>query len=328
MGKNELKKLFFRKKLLPLILVLVVVLLLATGFMFANKKVHIAVDDSTMVISTLHSKPEDVLVQAGVKLGPKDEYRLSTAKLVNDTVISVQRAVPVTIAYQGKTEVVLTAKRTVGELAESLGVNKPDLKLIPSEQAKVEPNMHIQVVTLTEKVVESQVPERFTIIHQPDSTLEKGVERIVAEGEDGTKKVTSRLQFADGVEVSAQPISEVITEQPKPRIIHVGTRDTVETSRGAMRFSRVEMMEASAYLPTDGSAAGLTATGISARHGIVAVDPNVIPLGTEVYVQGYGVALAADVGGAIVGNRIDLCIEDYSEAMRFGRRSVKVYVLN
>ncbi len=328
MGKNQLKKLVFGKKLLPLILVLVVVLLLATGFMFANKKVQIAVDDSALVISTLHSKPEDVLVQAGVNLGPKDEYRLSTTKLVNDTIITVHRAVPVTVAYQGKTEVVLTAKRTIGEFAESMGVNRPDIKLIPSVEAKLEPNMHIQVVTLTEKIVESEVPERFTIIRSPDSTLEKGVERVIEEGQDGKKKVTLRLQFADGVEVGAQPVSEVITENPKPQIIHVGTRDMVETSRGSMRFSRMEIMEASAYLPTDGSPAGLTATGIAAGRGIVAVDPDVIPLGTRVYVPGYGVALAADVGGAIVGNKIDLCVEDYSEAMRFGRRSVKVYVLD
>lgn len=328
MGKSELKKLVFGKKLLPLILVLVVVLLLATGFMFANKKVHIAVDDSTLVISTLHSKPEDILVQAGVKLGSKDEYRLSTAKLTNGTVISVQRAVPVTIAYQGKSEIVLTAKRTVGEFAESMGMNRPDIKVVPNAQAAVEPNMHVQFVTLTEKIVENEVPEKFTIIRNPDATLEKGVERVVEEGQDGTKKVTLRLQFADGVEVGAQPVSEVILQQPKPQIINVGTRDTIETSRGSMRFSRVEMMEASAYLPTDGSPEGLTATGIKAGRGVVAVDPDVIPLGSKVYVPGYGVALAADVGGAIVGNKIDLCVEDYSEAMRFGRRSVKVYVLD
>ena len=86
-------------------------------------------------------------------------------------------------------------------------------------------------------------------------------------------------------------------------------------------------MEATAYLPTDGSVHGITATGIPARHGIVAVDPDVIPLGTRVYIPGYGMALAADVGGAIVGDKIDLCMEDYSEAMRFGRRAVKVYIL-
>jgi len=86
-------------------------------------------------------------------------------------------------------------------------------------------------------------------------------------------------------------------------------------------------MEATAYLPTDGSGDGITATGIPARKGIVAVDPAVIPLGTRVYVPGYGLGLAADTGGMIVGEKIDLCMEDYGEAWAFGRRMVKVYVL-
>ena len=86
-------------------------------------------------------------------------------------------------------------------------------------------------------------------------------------------------------------------------------------------------MEATAYLPTDGSAEGLTAMGIPATYGIVAVDPDVIPLGSRVYIPGYGEALAADTGGAIYGYRIDLCMESYDEAMDFGRRNVTVFVL-
>ena len=101
----------------------------------------------------------------------------------------------------------------------------------------------------------------------------------------------------------------------------------VETSRGALRYSRVMVMEASAYLPTDGSDSGITATGIFATHGIVAVDPDVIPLGTRVYVPGYGVALAADTGGMIEGDMIDLCMESYDACMEFGRRDVNVYIL-
>ena len=87
------------------------------------------------------------------------------------------------------------------------------------------------------------------------------------------------------------------------------------------------MMEASAYTPFDDGQSGITASGIPARRGIVAVDPRVIPLGTRVYVMGYGPALAADTGGAIKGAKIDLCIEDYNEAIRFGRRTVEVYIL-
>ena len=107
----------------------------------------------------------------------------------------------------------------------------------------------------------------------------------------------------------------------------MGTRDTVETSRGTIRFRRVEWMEATAYLPTDGNGQGITATGLRARHGIVAVDPRFIALGSRLYIPGYGLALAADTGGAIKGDKIDLCMEDESDAWNFGNQTVKVYIL-
>ena len=87
-------------------------------------------------------------------------------------------------------------------------------------------------------------------------------------------------------------------------------------------------MEATAYLPTDGGGDGVTATGIPAQWGIVAVDPDVIPLGTRLYIPGYGEALAADTGGAIEGSKIDLCMESYDERMDFGRRTITVHVLS
>ncbi len=96
---------------------------------------------------------------------------------------------------------------------------------------------------------------------------------------------------------------------------------------GIGNYSDAMIMEATAYLPTDGSPQGLTASGIPAQRGIAAVDPDVIPLGTRLYIPGYGEALAADTGGAIIGNKIDLCMEDYGECMEFGRRDITVYVL-
>ena len=92
-------------------------------------------------------------------------------------------------------------------------------------------------------------------------------------------------------------------------------------------YVAVMTMEATAYLPSDGDGYGITATGIPATYGVAAVDPAVIPLGSRLYIPGYGEAIAADTGGAIYGYRIDLCMESYSEAMNFGRRDVTVYVL-
>ena len=72
---------------------------------------------------------------------------------------------------------------------------------------------------------------------------------------------------------------------------------------------------------------GITATGLRARKGIVAVDPRVIPLGTRLYVPGYGEALAADTGGWIKDQRIDLCFETLEECYRFGRRKIRIYLV-
>lgn len=72
---------------------------------------------------------------------------------------------------------------------------------------------------------------------------------------------------------------------------------------------------------------GITAIGLRARKGIVAVDPKVIPLGTKLYIPGYGEALAADTGGRIKGSRIDLCFESLEECFRFGIRKIKIYLV-
>ncbi len=88
-------------------------------------------------------------------------------------------------------------------------------------------------------------------------------------------------------------------------------------------------MVATAYYAGGGglNGNGITATGFRARKGIVAVDPSVIPLGTVIYIEGYGQALAADTGGWIKGNRIDLCYDSLDECYRYGRRKIYVYLV-
>ncbi len=88
-------------------------------------------------------------------------------------------------------------------------------------------------------------------------------------------------------------------------------------------------MVATAYFSGGGglSGNGITAVGLRVRKGIVAVDPRVIPLGTKLYIPGYGEALAADTGGWVKGNRIDLAFDSLEECYRFGRRKLKVYLV-
>jgi 3D (Asp-Asp-Asp) domain-containing protein len=86
-------------------------------------------------------------------------------------------------------------------------------------------------------------------------------------------------------------------------------------------------MVATAYSAACAGCSGLTASGRPAGLGVVAVDPRFIPLGTHLFIPGYGHAFAGDTGGAIHGNRIDLGFNSERDAMTFGRRPVVVYVL-
>ena len=310
-----------------LIAALLVLSLVVTGFVWAYKQVDVVADGQKITLRTLYSKPADVLIQAGVALHSRDEYRMSTAKLTNGTVIQVYRAVPILVHYEGKTETVVTGQPTVGEFVGALGMEKSNVKLIPAADTPVTANMEVKVIRLTEKVVDKEMPVPFPVIRQPDHTMEKGAEHIVQQGEDGRKQAKLNITYEDGVEAGSHIITETVLQEPKPQVVKVGTRDTVETSRGTIRFRRVEWMEATAYLPTDGNGQGITATGLRARHGIVAVDPRFIALGSRLYIPGYGLALAADTGGAIKGDKIDLCMEDESDAWNFGNQTVKVYIL-
>ncbi|MCE5286308.1 MAG: peptidoglycan-binding protein [Pelosinus sp.] len=94
------------------------------------------------------------------------------------------------------------------------------------------------------------------------------------------------------------------------------------------RYSRSLIMSASAYSSEDPGNSNVTSSGNLLRKGLVAVDPDVIPLGTRLYIQGYGYALADDTGGAIKGNRLDLAFDTHYEAIQFGVRKVKVYILD
>lgn len=109
-------------------------------------------------------------------------------------------------------------------------------------------------------------------------------------------------------------------------------RQEIEALREVLDSLMVETFESTAYTHVavpgvadiNGTGDGITRSGLPVAEGLIAVDPEVIPLGTKVWVEGFGVLLAADTGGAIKGNRIDIFMDDRQEALRWGRRDVKV----
>jgi 3D (Asp-Asp-Asp) domain-containing protein len=148
-------------------------------------------------------------------------------------------------------------------------------------------------------------------------------------GAPGRVVRTYEIHRANGKVVRQVLLKEVRTE-PKPVIMRIG-KQGYNASRSGFVRGRVLTMTATAYLPRPKEmgkrATGRTANGMKARYGLVAVDPRVIPLGTMLFVEGYGLALAADTGGAIKGNKIDLCMHDERAIRQFGRRKVVVHIL-
>ncbi len=90
-------------------------------------------------------------------------------------------------------------------------------------------------------------------------------------------------------------------------------------------------VSASAFTANCNGCSGLTATGINLKSNpdmkVIAVDPNVIKLGTKVHVEGYGYAIAGDTGGSIKGNKIDVFFSTKAEAYKWGRKNVKIKIL-
>lgn len=93
------------------------------------------------------------------------------------------------------------------------------------------------------------------------------------------------------------------------------------------RFRKTWNMETTGYSPQDPGVSGITYTGLPMRRGVVAVDPVIIPLGTRMYIMGYGEGYACDIGSAIKGNKIDLAFDNRGQALEWGRRRVRVYIL-
>jgi 3D (Asp-Asp-Asp) domain-containing protein len=158
-----------------------------------------------------------------------------------------------------------------------------------------------------------------------------GPGRIVKaqEGKDGVAKYEYRVLVKNGKEISRELVSKTY-DAPEDTVFHMGKAGYENVSRHRFSRTKVLTMRASAYdtsprtLP---GSSGRGALGMYVKYGHVAVDPRVIKLGTIVFVEGYGLAIASDTGGAIKGNRIDLCMNSRAQALRFGRKTVKVHVL-
>ena len=235
-----------------------------------------------------------------------------------------------TVRVDDSTIALSTSAATVGELLDHLEIALSDLdRTDPSPDTPIVDGIEVTVtrVTRCEKVEEETIPSKMVVLADPDRPA--GFTKTLRHGQEGRVKRVWRIWEKDSVETSRGILSEESLQESSDTVVLRGTHGS--SNRGG-DWRRPLVMEATAYDPGPKScgkwASGYTATGAKAEKGIVAVDDRVIPMGTRMYIPGYGFGLAADRGGAIKGMRIDLCYPTYAEAIQFGRREVKVYLLD
>jgi len=235
--------------------------------------------------------------------------------------ITIERALPLVLHVDGVDAPVRTHAESVQEMLKERGIALQERDyVIPASDALISPDMDVHVVRVTyESVIdEVDMPFQTTYIPNPDMALDELVE--VQEGTPGVLNRQTQVRYEDGAEVSRIPQGEWVAGQPEARVVAYGTKIILRTEvvdGVEITYWRKLRMLATSYSPlTAGSKQpgdpffGLSATGAEVVRGIVATDPRVVPLGTNLYVPGYGTGKALDIGGAVKGMRIDLGYDD------------------
>jgi uncharacterized protein YabE (DUF348 family) len=230
--------------------------------------------------------------------------------------VYVERGVPISVVVDGRTIRTRTFRENVGQVLAEAGVSLIGRDfVVPEPETGVRADLEIKVSRVVEELVieEEQIP--FQTEWYPDSSLEIDHRRVDAVGANGIERRRYRAVYQDGVEIERRLEDEWLARDPEPRKIAYGTKiviRTLETPDGPIEYWRrihvflTSYTEATCGKTPDHPWYGKTRLGWDMRRGIVAVDPTVINMLSEMYVPGYGHGVAADTGGMIIGRHIDL----------------------
>ena len=329
-----------------------------------GKSVTVNVDGNEKQMFIFGKTVSDALSNAGVEVTENDEISNSPDEILyNGQKVYVEKAFPVSFKVNDTVESVYTTKKSVsGFLAENGIVLSNYDAVTPSLDSHVSENTEI----VLQKAEVSIVKETESISYETktvnNTALASGKTNVKTEGQDGVREVSYTVVTRNGEVISKTVCNTEVVKQPVSRIVENGTfvakaaepkktnaakssavqANVASRSGDQKRSGRVITMKATAYdlsyestgvLPSQ-PGYGLTASGMKAQYGVVAVDPKVIPLGTKLYIEStdgkyvYGDAVAGDTGGAIKGNKIDLFMNTRQDCLNFGVRQVNVYVLD
>jgi uncharacterized protein YabE (DUF348 family) len=297
------------------------------------KQVEMVIGNEKKTIWTTADTVDDLLIEQNIALQEFDKINVQKDTAIKSKMnIAIDQAFQITINNGGKKGKVWTTSTTVGDFLAQQGITLNPLDRVkPTLEATVEKDTVVNVVRIEKVTDVVEEPIKFAVVKKKDAKLPKGKEKIVTAGQNGLMTKEYEVVLENGKEVSRKLVKKNYLKDRKDQIVAVGTKvATVQVSRG-METGVEYYVSSTAYTANCNGCSGFTATGINLHQNpgikVIAVDPRVIPLGTKVYVEGYGYAVAADTGSAVKGHKIDVFFATKAEAYRWGNRTVKIKIL-
>ena len=305
------------------------------------KPVKLTIDGQEKVIMTTAPTVKELLKEQNINIKSDDVIMPApSTPLEENGKVTYEKAFPLTLNDGGNSKKVFSTSTTVADFLEkqNITLNEYD-RVEPAAGEKIAQNDTVRVIRVEKVNDVVEEPVDFKEKEQGDSSMYKGESAVISEGVKGLVKRNFETIKENGKVVSRTLIDETVLKNPVDRVVAVGTKSVPNSSAlvkssAPKANSKVKEMyvEATAYSPYDAGMSGITATGINIRKNpntkLIAVDPKVIPLGSKVWVEGYGVAIAGDTGGAIKGRRIDILMPTKDDCFDFGRRTVKVRIIS
>ena len=307
---------------------------------FCGKKLY--VDCSTGTVA-------DAIAKAGITLTGVEKVTPSLdSAVIPGCKITIVTNCGVTLKASGKTETYNVTASTVGEFLDELNISADEDDIVtPDRDELISEGMVITVQRVEIKEETTTEIIDYGFVTEQTAALVSGTSKIKQYGIEGERTVVSKNKYIDGELAESIEISSEITREPQDQIKLVGTGKATSSDSSAsiggagtfkdangntVSYKKKLTGTSTAYYAAEGA---ITATGVPVYVGGVAVNPNVIPYNSKLYIvtsdgsRVYGYATAVDTGGALMSGSVlvDVFFETYGECISWGRRNVTVYVL-
>jgi resuscitation-promoting factor RpfB len=273
--------------------------------------------DNRQTLFTAAQTVGEALAEAGVTLYAADQVAPPlNSRITPNLTIYVQRSFLVTIQADGGLIQTRTYHTNPRDVVVEAGIQLVgDDFTRPGPETAVRSGSVIVVVRVTEDFRVQDEPLAYSTVWQAVPELALDTQTILSPGVPGLQRNRLRVRYENGVEVSHTVDAQWVAREPVSEVVGYGTKITlreVQTEQGPREYWRVVRMRVTSYTAAssgkepDDPAYGLTASGLPAGKGVVAVDRSIVPFRSQVFVPGYGVAVAGDTGGGVRGRWIDL----------------------